>query len=129
MAAAPASVPEVTAYTAPESTDEVQQSSLDALVSRMQAGSPSPRDLVSAVIGRQLIRLPPSANPTTCSGSAPPPDAFAMSGLKSISYEIGYAQIVGMAAELTSEDDRVRTRGCMLFSQVRRPPRKHRHIS
>ena len=32
------------------------------------------------------------------------------------------AQIVGMAAELTSEDDRVRTRGCMLFSQVRRAP-------
>lgn len=27
-------------------------------------------------------------------------------------------QIAGMAAQLTSEDDRVRTRGCMLFAQV-----------
>ncbi len=38
------------------------------------------------------------------------------------------AQILRMAAELTAEDDRVRTRGCMLFSQVRRSPRKHRPV-
>ena len=70
MAAAPAPVPEVQAYTDPESTDEVQQSSLAALVSRMQAGSPSPRDLVSAVKGRQRVRLP-SASPDNLQRSFP----------------------------------------------------------
>eukprot|EP00208_Stichococcus_sp_RCC1054_P006442 CAMPEP_0206146916 /NCGR_PEP_ID=MMETSP1473-20131121/31783_1 /ASSEMBLY_ACC=CAM_ASM_001109 /TAXON_ID=1461547 /ORGANISM="Stichococcus sp, Strain RCC1054" /LENGTH=125 /DNA_ID=CAMNT_0053543643 /DNA_START=54 /DNA_END=427 /DNA_ORIENTATION=+ len=69
--AAPMPVPEVQAYTAPNSSEEEQQASLDTLVSRMRAGTPSPRDLIA-----------------------------------------------GMAAQLTSEDDRVRTRGCMLFAQV-----------
>lgn len=45
--AAPMPVPEVQAYTAPNSSEEEQQASLDTLVSRMRAGTPSPRDLVS----------------------------------------------------------------------------------